>query len=316
MKLSPVCLNTVNETTKLNPITHGIYARATQVIQLIFHARGVLSAVICGESGTGKSTLCAEFRQQHPPVEGLEGVTLPVVYLVTPTRPTAKTFARAFLFAMGAEPIGNPSAEQLKEQVVTLLRGCKTRVVIIDEVQHYIDRRGQDAVAEMADWLKVIMDQAQISVILVGLPRTVLLLKSNEQLRRRINIHHQLNAFEITTSIGQRELLNYLRSLEKILPFTKPQKLASAELLLPIWYASNGLVDYINKLVSYAGDIALESGEETLTRNHLAQAFNELIWPGAKNENNPFHEDFRPRPLTSPNEPFAPVIPKRVKEIH
>jgi len=313
MTFTVQCLEALTTDLKANPIQHDIYARGLQIVNLVYQSRGKLSAVISGESGTGKTTLCEAFERQHPREEGDEGFEVPVVYISMPTRPTVKAFATAILEKLGVGILGRPDAEMLLRQVKTLLVACKSRVVVIDEVQHFIDRRGQDAVAEMADCLKVIMDQTGVSAILVGLPRIILMLRSNEQLRRRINLHHSLQSFEIGTKIGQQEFLHYLRYVEKHIPFSTPQRISTADLLLPLWYASNGLIDYVNKLIGFAGDIALSAGEEKLNKAHFEMAFREFIWPGAQNEDNPFHADFRQRPLTANGEPFAPVLPKRAR---
>lgn len=300
------CYQKLEDAVLQSPILHGAFSRGATVFHNVYGSKGRLSAIIYGESGTGKTTLCKFITSLYPSVETPNGTELPVVKVSLPSKPTPNDVAHKLLEAMGATVFGNPKLRDLNKQLRTLLVGCKTKVILIDEMQHYVDYRGIIAVAQMGDWLKEVLEDLEVSVVLVGLPRTQLVLRSNNQMRRRINIQYEIQPFEIKTKPGQQELLRYLRRLESLLPFTEPQRVSTNELLLPLWYASNGLTDYLNKLVGLAGDIATASGHAFLTREHLRQAFQEYIWPNAANEDNPFHADFRVRPLIGAYEPFAP----------
>ncbi|MDO3559806.1 TniB family NTP-binding protein [Ralstonia pseudosolanacearum] len=68
--------------------------------------------------------------------------------------------------------------------MVTLLRNLQTEVLILDEAQHLVDYKRNTAY-ETADWIKSLMNESDVTVVLVGLKRTQQLLWANEQLRRR-----------------------------------------------------------------------------------------------------------------------------------
>ncbi|NQD36006.1 AAA family ATPase [Permianibacter sp. IMCC34836] len=301
------CYKHIEAAVSHTPVLHRGFARALDTLEMIYQSNGTLNATLCGESGTGKSTLCRIFRQNHPISNGPEGDEIPVVCATLPSRPTAKSVARNVIGAMGAVVLGRPDQDQLTKQLRTLLQGCKTKVIVLDEFQHFIDRRGQDAVAEMGDWLKVLLEDLPVSLVLVGLPRTGLIRQSNEQFRRRFNLDHVIKPFSVETATDQQEFFRYLRKLEAMLPFEQTQRISTENLLLPLWFASNGLIDYLNKVVGLAGDIALENGADFISREHLELSFQRYVWPGAKNEDNPFHPDFRMRALVGVYEPFAPV---------
>ena len=67
---------------------------------------GAEGLAIVGESGTGKTCVLKSFQSNHMPMEGPDGVEIPILYVSVPPNPTVKSLAGAMLAALGALGLG------------------------------------------------------------------------------------------------------------------------------------------------------------------------------------------------------------------
>ncbi|WP_342244721.1 TniB family NTP-binding protein [Pseudomonas sp. OTU5201] len=168
----------------LHPRFSGALERARQVI-LRGQKGEALILPLFGPSRVGKTELIKMLMQDHPR-STLEGrCMIPVLRVTTPVNPTRRSLPEALLATLDPRKYGRSSAEQLTARARGLLELADTRVIIFDEIQHFVERSSKSAAREAADWLKVLGEEMRLTILMVGLPIAEEILNRNEQLRYR-----------------------------------------------------------------------------------------------------------------------------------
>jgi archaellum biogenesis ATPase FlaH len=73
------------------------------------------------------------------------------------------------------DSIGDPAADKGTVSSITLrlrkfLKGCEVELIILDEFQHFDDRQSKNILKIISDWLKNLLNQSKVPIILVGMP--------------------------------------------------------------------------------------------------------------------------------------------------
>mgnify|MGYP000164338479 CR=1 FL=1 len=140
--------------------------------------------LLLGDSGTGKSTIKSTLVKAFKPKILDDRITIPVLTIDVPSKPTIKNIAETILIKLG-DPRFEKGAEAAKtSRIPHLAEKLGVRMIIFDEMQHFIDQGNKKTPTEVSDWLKTIIENTKVSTVLMGLKRTELLLEVNEQLRR------------------------------------------------------------------------------------------------------------------------------------
>lgn len=273
------------------------------------HSRGRMAQVpsgllITGQSGAGKTTVLEQYADNFSRREDEERTIIPVLLVVTPGTPTVKSLAEAMLHALGDPFLNKGSAEEKTRRIYRYLVECQVELLIIDEFHHFYDSRRRHDARQITDWLKNLLNVARIPVMIVGLPRSLFVIRMNEQLTRRFSSMFYLSPFRFSTDEQQREFRAVLKKIHSELPLNAPP-FHDANLARRFFFASNGLIDYVAKIVDAAVLIAGETGHAELTTGILAQAFEEAVWYAVPETLNPFNSTSALRPLTKYGEPFA-----------
>ncbi|WP_193087954.1 TniB family NTP-binding protein [Advenella sp. FME57] len=265
----------------------------------------VRNLLITGESGCGKTSLARSFQMSYPREHLLEQTITPVLLVEVPSLGTIGALARAILSALGDPYPEKGRVVDQTARIVVLLRSCKTQMIILDEAQHVYDRGQRKTQYATADWLKTLINAIEIPVVLLGIPRLENLLQVNVQLRRRF-------AAPIELSLGSPDSLGFLdanfdviNALIPVLPLPLSLRATSAEdLTRRVYYATDGRVGYLKRLLAAALEVAWENGESEIGVGALADAFTR-IWRGGVSKLNPFSQEFVYRRLDRSGEPFA-----------
>jgi len=149
-----------------------------------------LIAMLLGLPRLGKSLLSELLLADFPAYSDLRVQVIPIVRVVTPTRPTKKAMAEAIIDALDTRRYGRYSAEQATARASFLLKTAKVRVLLFDEIQHVVERNTARSWYEVADWLKTLSDGLNLSLLLIGLPAAREILSVNHQLRDRATSPH------------------------------------------------------------------------------------------------------------------------------
>lgn len=272
------------------------------------HRRGLDAKVaggllITGQTGSGKTTLIEFYKEYFPQRIEPDRTVTPVLLVTTPESPTVKSLAEAILISLGDPAAASGTTENKTRRIFKYLKECKVELIIVDEFQHFYDSKKISQARKVTDWLKNLFNIASIPVVLVGLPRSVMVVRMNPQLKRRFSAPFYLKPFGFVTD---REILEFRGVLKKIhgnLPLECPE-LHEANLARRFFYASCGLIDYVAKIIDRAVLIAGEKNNSSLSLKIFATAFQEEVWRDVPKKLNPFSEKPILRSLIKNGEPF------------
>ncbi|QCB47670.1 TniB family NTP-binding protein [Hydrogenophaga sp. PAMC20947] len=272
----------------------------------MFRETGVAThMLVTGEAGTGKSSLCRWLAHQHPLRVLPERDVIELLITAIPPAASIGGIASTMLEALGDPYASTGSVAQRTHRVITLCKGCGVESLLFDEAQHLQDRGDTKTHYMVGDWLKHLIDELAVPTVLLGLPRVENVLQVNDQLRRRFSNRRRLAVGQSDTDSIESECLQLFLSLTSLIDTPVSSHPYSAqEMGVRLYYASDGRVAYIKKLLFVALRWALEQDLDAIDASMLERAFTAEIWWEGIGKLNPFHPDFDCRRLDRGGEPF------------
>jgi hypothetical protein len=195
--------------------------------------------------------------------------------------------------------IGDPLAETGSKSVQTirlmrLIEKCEVELIILDEFQHFIDRDSEKVLRTVADSLKVLIQDTGVPLVLLGLNggsyanHSEKIFDANPQLSRRFANRHTLEPFKFSSTEEIDEFRTFLFMVDKSLPLEMRSGLADQDMATRFFYASDGVVAYIMKLIKRGTSMALQRNDEKLTLEILSNAFDMHVLSDKPMKINPF----------------------------
>lgn len=249
------------------------------------------SMLVTGFTGVGKTKLYERYQQNYPPTEEPDATIVPVLSAVIPAQASVKGLVTKLLLALGDPMADKGTVVQQTIRLQHLLKTAKTELIILDEFQHFIDRDSSKVLQSTADWLKNLLNETGIPLVLIGMPSCTLVLDANPQLRRRFSIRRELAPFQWTAPGAKNEIQLLLAVIEKMLPLKKPSHLSDPDTAYRIYCGTAGIMSSIMKLVRGAATAAVMSGAERITLDGLAEIYEEELANNAPEYPNPFTEN-------------------------
>jgi len=256
-------------------------------------ARIPIVAPFIGESGTGKSTAIKTFLAKHPPSREPDGLVVPVLSVQVPSKPSPRALAERILWALGdPRPTAGSAAAKLDRIVVNFDR-AHVLVLLLDDVQGFVDKRQQIALYDSSDYLKELLVSYELALFCFGLPECELLIMSNEQLQTRCCAVVELKRFDWMAKVSQNQFVGVLAAFQRgIVAFEFPE-LASPELSLRMYLASGGLMRNISTILSTAIRNAIDNDTNKIRLHDLAVAWSQGVYRANKEYPNPFGNGFK-----------------------
>lgn len=249
--------------------------------------------LVTSDTGYGKTTLAKFYCKDFPQATEGEGVVIKVLRSSIPSSASIKGMASWLLKDMGDPMPDRGTTSSITMRLCKLIKACRVELIILDEFQHLIDRDTEQVLTSSADWLKSILNETGVPIVLMGMPWSVRILEAvgNDQLKRRFAPRMELKPFGWSTPAEQKEFTKFLIVLEEALPLREGSNLYSGDMPFRLFCATQGVMANIKRLVSRAVERALERGLENINIDLLAFAYDEELALGAPGSINPFCTD-------------------------
>jgi TniB protein len=270
---------------------------------------------ILGETGAGKTTLVTTWiaRSRYKRYETPEGSVIPYLYVSIPAGATIKATASEILRALGDPNPERGTQSYLVNRVYHLLKGCRVRIIFVDEFQHIIEKETQQIIYKVADFLKDVINHTCIPMILIGrLGEAEPILMVNPQLEGRIGAPLYLEPFQWDRTKPETiaEFCQLMDSIDRSIPFDL-SRLGTEEMAFRFYYASNGYLRYVMELIRYAASGAITSQCTTLNLPLLKAAYDARLagMTIGNGKENPFDKGFHEAraKLVLPAPPVVPL---------
>lgn len=247
-----------------------------------------------GPTGAGKTTLIVDYAKQFPRYKTPGGVRIPVFYLEVPSPVTVKGLAEKMLEALGDPAAHKGTQTTMDLRLVTFIKECKVELVILDDFQHLIDSEKQKILAKVSNWLKVLIKEAGVPFLVVGIEGGVeIILKANLQISRLFAVREKLEKFEWIISEPQtiQNFADFIQATEEVVGLRLPWRSdTDADLLYRLHYATDGVVANIMHLVRGANRRARKQGADRLEMTFLASVFDKRLKSHLNKSINPFKD--------------------------
>lgn len=270
-------------------------ARLRQCIDNSYGASEPACIAVIGESRAGKSRLLEECQLAYPRSRSGEGMKVPFLYVKTPSKPTVKGLVELLLYAMN-DPRYDKGTEYTKtNRLKTLMKNAGTTVVVIDEFQHFVDKGSDKVMHHVADWLKILVDDSRVALVVAGLPSCAAVLNQNEQLAGRFVGAIFLARFDWSEVSSRQDFEGVLGSFDaSVRRYFDIPDLSQDEMAFRFYCATGGLIGYLAKLLREAVWDAVLNQRATISLADLSIAFKKAIWSegGVNRVPNPFEREF------------------------
>jgi hypothetical protein len=269
-------------------LTHARFAEATRRMAYCAQfteglaSRNPPCLALLGETGAGKTTVVQTWLAQRGEKEREEDdqLIIPVLSVLMPSHARKKGAAAAFLSALHDPNPRRGTEWNMLVRLYRLIHVCQVRLIVVDEFQHIIDRETQRVLHDVADFLKDIINQTRVPMILVGKKgEAEAILHSNPQLDRRVGSPYVLGPFEWDRSRASetiKEFRTVLREIDRSLPLDW-SGLQEEEMARRFFYACEGYMGWLMDLIRHSTLAAIDRGEVMLTRTVLAQVYEERL---------------------------------------
>lgn len=242
--------NMVEKTLVPHTAFEAAKSRVLQCIELARDATEPVCLALVGESRTGKSRVLKSVLLLYPSSRTETGIKMPILRVTVPARPTVKGLQTAMLMALG-DPLFDKGTETSKTQrLFTLMRAVGTQALFVEEFQHFHDKASQKVWHHVADWLKTLVDDTGVALIVAGLPGCLAVINQNEQLSGRFLAPVQMPRLDWRKKADREEFIAILASFEEELSrYFDLMKLSEPEVAFRFYCACGGLMGYLVKLL-------------------------------------------------------------------
>jgi len=240
------------------------------------HGGEPICGALLGASGVGKTSVVDHYRRLYPTVETETATCQPVLKVTLQPDARPKGIAADLLLALGDPAWSRGTVQTQTNRAVKLLRHCGVELIVMDEFHHLFDMDRAKVMTKASQWLKVLIVNTGIPVVVCGMPEAEYIL-SAEHTERRFKQRLKLRCFTWRTPQGQREFCGMLKKLDDSLPLAESSGLSESGLAGRFYLACRGVPDYLMTLVRGAVAEAIGRKNERILMDDLARIYQRCL---------------------------------------
>lgn len=286
-------------------VPHTAMENAVKRIEQCFKASHTSAEPICigliGPSRTGKSRVLEFVEKRHPKKRFDDGLRVPILKVKTPSNPTTKGLAEVMLRAIGDPNPGKGTETNMTDRLITLLDEAETKMLMVDEFQHFYDKKSHKVMHHVADWLKLMVDESQVALVVSGLASCQAVLNQNEQLAGRFLSPIRMPRFNWLNENDRNEFTAILGAFQEGLEKFDMPDLSNDEMAFRFYCASGGLIGYVAKILRQSVWNAIDDQNTSISMKDLSRAHKMSVYSDEKAHDLPlpFNRDFSTQITTS-----------------
>jgi GNAT superfamily N-acetyltransferase len=227
---------------------------------------------LLGTSGVGKTSVVDHPFRLHLPFETGNETRRTVLKVTLQPDARPKGIAADLLLALGDPAWSSGTVQSLTSRAVKLLARCGVELIVFDEFHHLFDMERARVMTKAAQWLKVLIVNTRIPVVVCGMPEAEHVLRA-EHTERRFKERLTLRCFTWRTPAGRKEFCGMLKRLDTTLPVAESSELAEPGTAGRFFLACRGIPDYLMTLIRGGLAEALGRGSERIEFADLARVF-------------------------------------------
>lgn len=257
-------------------VLHPRFRDAVQLLQRCHQSKAQAGEPACGAilgaSGVGKTSVVDHYLKLHPTIETDTATIQPVLKVTLQPDARPKGIAADILLALGDPAWSSGTVQTLTSRATKLLQRCGVELIVLDEFHHLFDMDRAKVMTKAAQWLKVLIVNTRIPVVVCGMPEAEHVLRA-EHTERRFKERLTLRCFTWRTTPGRQEFCGMLKKLDQTLPLAELSNLSDADLAGRCFLACRGVPDYLMTLVRGAFSEAIQRGNEQIEMADFARVF-------------------------------------------
>lgn len=236
---------------------------------------------VVGETGAGKNTLVLkklkEFQELQERDDGYGNMLQPMLYFKAPVECTVAGISKEILHRLGFDmrPGGRP--DFLMSKVRRSLANNGTKLLVIDEFQHAVQRTSIAEQKKLSDAIKLLIDDIEwpVHIIMIGLPDAERWIEIDEtgQMQHRIDLMPIVDLSLDEDGERLEWVIHQLVEERAGLIFSDDQPYALVERLL---HAASNRLGIAMKIIYCAIEDALEQGDEAVTKHNWIAAYDRM----------------------------------------
>ena len=223
--------------------------------------------VVSGLPGSGKTMIARAIERRYPPIaaEGSKAASLPVLTIEMTGAREARALYDRILTELGVPDPKRYVGSDRERMVLKLCRAANLRLLVVDEIQDILTSTARQQRIAL-DTIKFLMNQLSMPVLALGTAQAPDAMQVDEHLNARFT-YRSLPVWK-----QDPYLVNFLDALERVLPLKQPSQLSSLPITTVLLRLSDGVLDPMMRLITYAAAHAVESGTEQITPQLLERA--------------------------------------------
>lgn len=220
--------------------------------------------LVVGDSNSGKTVTAQRFVDMNPAYEREDGngVVIPALYINSPPQPSEGRLYSNILTALFAPFRASYSADKKYNQVITIMKSCNVKMLIIDEI-HSLLAGSLDKQRAFLTVIRNLSNELKIPLVCLGTKDALRAIKSDPQLDNRFT-PVLLQRWEMGTDFRR-----LLASFERMLPLAKESNLKNKSLANRIHFISEGLLGEVSTILTEAAVWAVKNGLEHINMDVL-----------------------------------------------